>query len=113
MPTLTIQVLGPTETAVMNVAWSHAGTPTVRDVHRQLDCELAYSTVMMTMEHLAEKGILLWAPAVQASAGLSLRRGDLTAILLAGAVEQLCAQLGADAGDRSVAFAALLGRPRR
>ena len=37
MPTLTTQALGPTETQIMNVAWSSSTPLTVRDVRTQLD----------------------------------------------------------------------------
>ena len=61
MPTLTTQALRPTETQIMNVAWSSSKPLTVRDVRTQLDCDLAHTTVMTTMERLAENRALALA----------------------------------------------------
>jgi hypothetical protein len=40
------------------LAWSSSKPLSVRDARTQLDCELAHTTVMTTMERLAEKGCL-------------------------------------------------------
>jgi len=115
MPTLTTQALGPTETQVMHVAWSYNEPLTVRHVHTILAFRgIAYTTVMTTMDRLAEKGLLQRLTA-RRGRGVTYRytaaisRGEL----LASAVEQLCAQLDADRGDRALALAALMGSPRR
>ena len=113
MPTLTTQALGPTETQIMNVAWSSSKPLTVRDVRTQLDCDLAHTTVMTTMARLAEKGCLRRSDRRTGFGGTyhyvaAISRGEL----LAGAVEQLCVQLGADRGDRALALAVLLGTPQ-
>jgi predicted transcriptional regulator len=110
MPTLTTQALGPTETMIMNVIWSYAAPMTVRQVHTVLLFRgLAYTTVMTTMERLADKGVLLRAAdrhgtgrAYQYAPALS--RGAL----LAASIEHLCASLGADSDDRAEALAAIL-----
>jgi predicted transcriptional regulator len=49
--------LGPLELSVMEVVWQ-AGTCNVRDVVQQLDRELAYTTIMTTMDRLYKKGLL-------------------------------------------------------
>ncbi len=49
--------LGPLEISVMEVVWQ-AGTCSVRDVVHQLDRDLAYTTVMTTMDRLYKKGLL-------------------------------------------------------
>jgi predicted transcriptional regulator len=49
--------LGPLELSVMEVVWQ-TGTCNVRDVVHQLDRELAYTTVMTTMDRLYKKGLL-------------------------------------------------------
>jgi predicted transcriptional regulator len=50
-------VLGPLEISVMEVVWRN-GTSNVRDVVERLDRELAYTTVMTTMDRLFKKGLL-------------------------------------------------------
>lgn len=49
--------LGPLELSVMEVVWQ-TGACNVRDVVQQLDRELAYTTVMTTMDRLYKKGLL-------------------------------------------------------
>src|SRR6516162_8403509 len=49
--------LGPLEVSVMEVVWQF-GTSNVRDVVQHLDRELAYTTVMTTMDRLYKKGLL-------------------------------------------------------
>jgi len=114
MPTLTTQALGPTETQIMNAVWSYDGPLTVRQVHTVLSFRgLAYTTVMTTMERLAEKGILMRSDGRAGFGGAyhymaALSRGAL----LAASIEQLCTGLGADRGDRAEALAVILGAPR-
>lgn len=50
-------LLGPLEMQVMNVVWSVAPC-SVRDVVERLNCKLAYTTVMTTLDRLFKKGIL-------------------------------------------------------
>jgi predicted transcriptional regulator len=49
--------LGPLELSVMEVVWQ-TGACNVRDVVQQLDRDLAYTTVMTTMDRLYKKGLL-------------------------------------------------------
>lgn len=51
---------GELEAVVMDRLWSRAGTTTVREVFEQLrqDREIAYTTVMSTMDNLHRKGWL-------------------------------------------------------
>jgi predicted transcriptional regulator len=114
MPTLATQALGPTETQIMNVVWSYGGPLTVRHVHTILAFRgLAYTTIMTTMERLAEKGILTCGNGRAGMGGAyhympALSRGAL----LAASIEQLCTSLNADRGDRAEALAVILGVPR-
>jgi predicted transcriptional regulator len=75
--------------------------------------DLAYTTVMTTMERLADKGILTRGDCRTGFGGAyrympALSRGEL----LAASIEQLCASLGADRGDRAEALAVILAAPR-
>ena len=97
MPTLTTQTLDPTETAIMNVVWSYDAPMTIQQVHTVLLFRgIAYTTIMTTMYRLAEKGILTRG---DGSAGVGGAYRYMPALtcgeLLAGAVEQMCVQLGA------------------
>jgi predicted transcriptional regulator len=49
--------LGPLEHSVMQVVWE-IGSCSVRDVVKHLDRDLAYTTVMTTMDRLYKKGLL-------------------------------------------------------
>ena len=49
--------LGPLELSVMEVVWQ-TGTCNVRDVVQKLDRDLAYTTVMTTMDRLYKKRLL-------------------------------------------------------
>lgn len=114
MSNLPTQALEPTETQIMNVVWSYDEALTVRNVHTILAFRgIAYTTVMATMERLAEKGLLKRGEGREGYGGACcyapvISRGEL----LAGAVELLCEQLAADRGDRALALAVLMGRPR-
>jgi predicted transcriptional regulator len=114
MPTLTTQALGPTETAIMNVLWSYDAPMTIQQVHTVLLFRgLAYTTVMTTMDRLAEKGILTRGDGGAGVGGAYRYMPALTrGALLAASVEQLCGSLGADCGDRALALAVLQGTLR-
>lgn len=67
--------LGPLERKVMDVVWER-GQSSVRDIHRVLGPEWAYTTVMTTLDRLHKKGLLartkagrafLYAPNLSAS----------------------------------------------
>src|SRR5438552_8249711 len=57
------KLLGPLELAIMELMWAR-GPATVRDIVAALRPErvLAHTTVMTTMTHLVEKGLLRRAP---------------------------------------------------
>jgi predicted transcriptional regulator len=114
MPTLTTQALGPTETQIMNTVWSYDGAMTVRQVHTVLLFRgLAYTTVMTTMERLAEKGMLIRGDGRAGLGGAYRYRPALSrGALLAASIEQLCNSLNADRGDRAEALAVILGVPQ-
>jgi predicted transcriptional regulator len=50
--------LGPLEAQAMQVLWERPGEASVRDVHAGLGGELAYTTVMTTLDRLFKKGLL-------------------------------------------------------
>jgi predicted transcriptional regulator len=50
--------LGPLESKVLGLLWSHERAVTVRDVHEAFP-ELAYTTLMTTLDRLYRKGILV------------------------------------------------------
>lgn len=56
--TLVRVALGELERAVMAQLWSADEPLTVRDVHDQLERELAYTTVMTVLGRLAKKGLV-------------------------------------------------------
>jgi predicted transcriptional regulator len=51
------QFLGPLEITVMRILWEY-GEGSVRDVIQRLDRQLAYTTVMTTLDRLFKKGLL-------------------------------------------------------
>ena len=84
--------LGPLELSVMEVVW-HIGSGSVRDVVQLLDRDLAYTTVMTTMDRLFKKGLLdrskcerafLYSARVSKDAWERQRTDDLLAGFLAG-----------------------------
>jgi len=50
--------LGPLEAQVMQALWGRAAEASVRDVHEGLGSDLAYTTVMTTLDRLYKKGLL-------------------------------------------------------
>lgn len=50
--------LGPLEAQAMQVLWERPDELSVRDVHQGLGGELAYTTVMTTLDRLFKKGLL-------------------------------------------------------
>jgi len=85
-------VLGPLEIDVMEVLWSK-GKGSVRDVVEQLDRNLAYTTIMTTLDRLFKKGFLdrykserafVYSPRLTSQDWERRRAGDLVAGLLAG-----------------------------
>jgi predicted transcriptional regulator len=51
-------MLGPLETRLLELLWSQRGPATVRHIRRALP-ELAYTTIMTTLDRLYRKGLLL------------------------------------------------------
>jgi predicted transcriptional regulator len=51
------QPLGPLETEVLSIVWDH-GEVNVHDVVRRLSRQLAYTTIMTTLDRLYKKGVL-------------------------------------------------------
>jgi predicted transcriptional regulator len=85
-------LLGPLEINVMEVIWAH-GDSSVRDVVEKLDSNLAYTTVMTTLDRLFKKGLLdrqkserafLYTPRLSSKEWERRRAGDLVAGFLAG-----------------------------
>jgi predicted transcriptional regulator len=114
MLNIAASLLGPLEQSAMECFWA-SGPQTGGQILATLRQRrtIAHSTVTTTLSRLHAQGLLtrelvagrkmpwLYTP-VHASLGP----------LLAAAVAQMCAQLGADRGDRSEALATLLGAPR-
>ena len=84
--------LGPLELSVMEVVWQ-IGSCSVRDVVQNLDRDLAYTTVMTTMDRLFKKGLLdrskcdrafLYSAHVSKDSWERQRTDDLLAGFLAG-----------------------------
>jgi len=76
----------------MEVIWAH-GDSSVRDVVEKLDSNLAYTTVMTTLDRLFKKGLLdrqkaerafLYSPRLSSQEWERRRAGDLVAGFLAG-----------------------------
>jgi len=115
MHTLPLDAFGALETAILNVLWAHAGPMTVREMHDAL-CErgLAYTTILTTMVRMVEKG---WLSRTTQRAVPRRGRGHTDrytvvitkGALLAATIEESCARLSADRGDRAEALAVLLG----
>jgi len=85
-------MLGPLEIRVMEVLWN-VGQSSVRDVVEKLECKLAYTTVMTTLDRLFKKGMLdrekserafLYMPRLSSQEWERRRAGDLVAGFLAG-----------------------------
>lgn len=117
MLNLSTSLLGPLEQSVMECFWA-SGPQTGRQILTTLRVSrtIAHTTVTTTLARLHRQDLLTRELCAGRGRKLAWRytaryasRGEL----LAGAVEQLCAQLDADRGDRALALAALLGRPPR
>jgi predicted transcriptional regulator len=111
--------LGPLELEVMTILWQHIGPMSVRQVHTALgDRDRAYTTTMTTLVTLARKG-LVHRQTVKDCLDVG-RRGRAyrytpthsRGALLAARIEHMCAEMGADRGDRAEALAVILGAPR-
>ena len=105
-------VLGPLEQSVMECFWS-SSPQTSRDILTTLRMgrKIAHSTVTTTLARLHDQGLLTRKlVAGRKMPWVYTARYTSRGALLAGAVEQMCAQLGADRGDR--ALAVLLGTPQ-
>lgn len=91
-PTLSpLAGLGPLELRVMEILWAR-GACSVRDVVENLGSELAYTTVMTTLDRLFKKGLLerqksgrafLYAPRLSSAEWNRKRAGELLAGFLA------------------------------
>ena len=84
--------LGPLELEVMDVLWN-SGVANVRDVVRQMRRELAYTTVMTTLDRLYKKGLLeremderafVYSPKLSRQDWNRRRAGELMAGFLSG-----------------------------
>jgi predicted transcriptional regulator len=112
----TISLLGPLEQSVMECFWA-SGPQTSGQILATLRLKrtIAHSTVTTTLARLHNDD-LLTRESIRAGRRRSTWRYTAhyasRGAMLAGAVEQLCVQLGADRGDRALALAVLLGRPR-
>ena len=82
-------VLGPLETRVLELLWSQRRPATVRHIRRALP-ELAYTTIMTTVDRLYRKGLLLRHKDGRAFAyAARYSRGELLSELISGHVADL------------------------
>ena len=88
-------MLGPLELEVMGVLWNF-GASNVRDVVGQMQRELAYTTVMTTLDRLYKKGLLgremterafVYAPKLTREEWNRRRAGEMMAGFLSGPEE--------------------------
>lgn len=114
MLNLTASLLGPLEQSIMECFWAD-GPQTGGQILQTLreTRSIAHSTVTTTLARLYDQGLLTRAleegrkmPWIYTACHPS------KGALLAGALETLCAQLGADHLDRAEALAVLLGAPQ-
>jgi len=84
--------LGPLEISIMEILWER-GESNVRDVIARLDRQLAYTTVMTTLDRLFKKGLLdrhklhrsfMYLPKLSREEWEQKRAGELVAGFLAG-----------------------------
>jgi predicted transcriptional regulator len=117
MLNMTNGLVGPLEQSVMECFWTAPGPLTSGQILKTLRTHrtIAHSTVTTTLARLYDQGLLIREPIPGCGGKQSWRytarygsRGEL----LAAAVERVCAQFGADRGDRALALAVLLGTPR-
>ena len=85
-------ILGPLEAEVMEILWAH-GECSVREVVRKLDRDIAYTTVMTTLDRLYKKGLLsrrkferafIYAPRLSRQEWEQKCAGDFLAAFLGG-----------------------------
>jgi predicted transcriptional regulator len=82
-------VLGPLETRLLELLWSQRHPATVRHIRRALP-ELAYTTIMTTLDRLYRKGLLLRHKDGRAFAyAVRCTRGELLSELISGHVADL------------------------
>jgi predicted transcriptional regulator len=87
--------LGTLETKVLELLWSQDGAATVRQVHQAFP-ELAYTTLMTTLDRLHRKGVLVRCRRGRAFAYQPrCSRDELLGELLSGHVTDLLAASGA------------------
>ena len=88
-------ILGPLEVEVMEIVWA-SGATNVREVSRRMRRELAYTTVMTTLDRLYKKGLLeretserafVYSPRVSRQDWDRQRAGEMMSGFLTGPVE--------------------------
>ena len=118
-------VLGPLETRVMEVLWA-CGECRARDVMERLDRDLAYTTIMSTLDRLFRKDLLsrrlcdrayVYSPLITRQGWIDKVARDVVAKLLAGpqsSREALVACLLEAAGDQEELLLRMIeGKVRR
>jgi predicted transcriptional regulator len=114
MLNMTASLLGPLEQSIMECFWA-SGPQTGGQILATLrrTRTIAHTTVTTTLSRLHDQGLLTRTLAAgRKMPWVYTARYGSRGALLAGAVEQMCVQLGADRGDRALALAVLMGRPR-
>jgi predicted transcriptional regulator len=82
--------LGKLEREVMEIVWRSTTAISVRDVHERLSREMAYTTVMTTLDRLYKKGLLARATDGKAYRySAKLRRHELAMALVSNLVDDI------------------------
>jgi predicted transcriptional regulator len=108
--------LGSLEQSMMECFWAN-GPQTSGQILKTLrqNRAIAHTTVTTTLARLYEHGLVLREPIAGCGGKQSWRytaRYATRGALLAAAVEQLCAQIGAESADRFTALKVLVGETR-
>ena len=106
--------IGSLELAIMECFWANGpqtGGQILDELRKQR--KIAHSTVTTTLARLYDQGLLTRELETgRKMPWISTARYASRGALLAGALETLCVQIGADRGDRAEALAVILGAPR-
>jgi predicted transcriptional regulator len=103
----TLDLLGPTERAVLQVLWEQ-GPQRVREVYKYYLVtrpDAAYTTILTTLQELHTKRLVTRARDKSHHVYTALPRAEI----LAAAFERMLAELGATAADRAGIVEALRG----
>jgi predicted transcriptional regulator len=103
-----VKILGPLETSIMQVLWQQSAS-TVRQVHRALNKQrqIAYTTVLTSMQRLAGKGLLTYQRSRSGPAYIytpTLSQEEFTTLVVHQVLESLLDEYCSVAVDSLVAY---------